>query len=188
MKVSLAAEGRSVSWARVRVASAAPGRLSTRSSGVSSAARAPWPRWAKTMRPSLSRASTKKASSSGCSASRAESTRSMRKPPSDAGERAGVVGGEAVVVEDGGDGGAERRVGEAAGDPVAEPPVGAVAPHVGVGGEGGVGARVPAVDVDVGEIDHAPGVDGRDRVGAGDVVGVARDRRPRGRPAGSGAA
>ena len=40
------------------------------------------PRWAKTMRPSLSRASRKKASSSGCSASRADSTRSMTKPAS----------------------------------------------------------------------------------------------------------
>ena len=71
-------------------------------------------------------------------------------------ERAGVVGGKAVVGEDGGDGGVERRVGKAAGDPVAEPPVVAVAPHVGVGGEGRVGARVPAVDVDVGEIEHRP--------------------------------
>ena len=87
-------------------------------------------------------------------------------------ERAGVVGGKAVVGEDGRDRGIERRIGEAPGDPVAEPPVVAVAPHVGVGGKGRIGARIPAVDVDVGEIEHRPGIDGRCRVGAGDVVGV----------------
>jgi hypothetical protein len=89
-------------------------------------------------------------------------------------QRGGVMLGKAVVGEEGGDGGVERRIGKAAGDPVAEAPVVAVAPHLGVGGEGRIGARVPAVDVDVGEVEHRRGVDGRGRVGAGDVVGVGR--------------
>ena len=79
----------------------------------------------------------------------------------EAGQRAGVVGGKAVVGEQGRDGAVERRAGEAAGDPVAEAPVGAVAPGVGVGGEGRIGARVPGVDEQVVEIDHAAVVDGR---------------------------
>ncbi len=63
--------------------------------------RLPAPRWAKTMRPSLSRVSKKKASSSGCRASRADSTRSMTRPASMPVSAAGVVVGEAVVGEDG---------------------------------------------------------------------------------------
>src|SRR5262249_50063394 len=50
----------------------------------------------------------------------------------EAGQRASVVVGKAVVGEQGGNGGIERRAAEAAGDPVAEAPVGAVAPGVGV--------------------------------------------------------
>ena len=40
-------------------------------------------------------------------------------------------------------------------------------------GEGRIGPRVPGVDVDAVEIDHAPAVDGRDRVGAGDIAARA---------------
>ena len=99
-----------------------------------------------------------------------------------------VVGREVVVGEDGANRGAKRRAGDAAGEPVTEAPVGAIAPGGSVGGEGRVGACVPGVDVHAVEIDHAAAVGSGERVGAGDVVCVRRDRGPRGMPAGSGAA
>ena len=69
--------------------------------------------------------------------------------------------------------GRERRVGVAAGDPMAEAPILGVAPGVDVAGKGWIGPRIPGVDVNVVEIDHAAGVDGRCGIAAGDVVGVA---------------
>ena len=187
--MSLAEAGRSVSCARVRVASAAPGAVLDQVVGRRARRRgAPAPRWAKTMRP-LALARVEEEGELERLQGLARRHDAVDDEAAErAGERAGVVGGEAVVVEDGGDGGAERRAGEAAGEPVAEPPVGAVAPHVGVGGEGRIGPRVPAVDVDVGEIDHAArrrrSRSGWRRRRSAD----RRDRRPRGRPAGSGAA
>src|SRR5262245_20233110 len=83
MKAMRAEAGRSVSWARVSVERAASGRVSTRSSGVSSAAGPAAPRWAKMMLPPLSRVSKKKASSRGCRVSRADMMRSTTRPPSE---------------------------------------------------------------------------------------------------------
>ena len=94
--------------------------------------------------------------------------------PEETVEGAGVVGRETVVGEDRPYRRGERRAGDAAGEPVAETPVGAVAPGFGVGGEGGPGARVPGVDVQAVEVDHAAAVDGGERVDAGDIVRVRR--------------
>ena len=73
-----------------------------------------------------------------------------------AGEAARVVGGKTVVGEDGRDRGGKRRGGMAAGDPVAEAPVVRIAPGAGVGREGGPGARIPGIDVDMARIDQRP--------------------------------
>ena len=76
----------------------------------------------------------------------------------------------------------ERRAFEPAGDPVAGLPVGAVRPDDVEIGKGRKGPRVPGPDEDVVRIDHAPAIDGRDRVVLGREAALAPDRSARGWP------
>ena len=85
-------------------------------------------------------------------------------------ERAGLVLGKAVVGEQLRHRLGQRRVGEAARQPMAEAPVVAIAPHGGVGGKGRIRARIPAIDVDALHIDHAGPVDLGKRIGTGEIV------------------
>ena len=180
MKVSLAEAGRSVSCARVRVASGGVGAgLDEVVGGELGGERRRRRDGRRRCWPPLSRVSKKKASSSGCRASRADSTRSMTRPPSEAVERARVVVRRSRSRR--GWRRPWRPSGALAMRPVSQWPRRQLAPSpqaVGVGGEGRIGARVPGVDVDAGEIEHAAAVDGGDGVGAGEVVRRARGRRP----------
>ena len=79
-------------------------------------------------------------------------------------EAARVMIGEAMILQNGFDSFGQGRTGKAAVEPMAQPPIVAIAPDVNVVGECWERPRIPAINMNARQIDHALAGHRRDRI------------------------